>query len=343
MRLPRTCVAVSALASMTLATVPAGAPASAHPGGHGGHDDGVIVWSSRVSDGSEHLMIAEEGGGEARALTQPTPDIVDINAQVSPDGEWIAYEHNNPVTAEIRLVRPDGSDDHRINVPCDDPCAALAGPTWLSSERLAYSAISGPFTEWAASVLLWSARTDGTSLRRISPAGSEGVFEDEGARVSQDGRYLVLRRVRLSDGLSALFRMDRDRHLLQRLTPWRLRAEVYDLSTAAHGPTSDLIVFESYGRGTSEESFVDLATVPADCPSARACAKALVWLTDNEPTGRRNANPQWSPDGRSLVFTDRPSFEDPNADIWTMRYGGHRPEQVSTYPGFDYRPAWGVS
>jgi len=285
-------------------------------------------------------MIARSDGKDARPLTAPSADVVDINAQVSPDGEWIAYEHNDLDSAEVRLVRPDGTDDHALPAPCADPCAAIALPTWLSADRLAYSAVSGPFTEWAASVVLWSIRTDGTQVRRISPAGSEGVFEDQAARLSGDGTYLVFLRVRIADGTSALVRMDRGG--LHRLTPWELRADVYDLSTAAHGPTEDLIVFESYGRGTAEDSFVDLATVPADCGSPEECERAIVWLTDNASTGRRNANPQWSPDGRSLVFTDRSSFQEPNAEIWTMRYGGHQRRQVSTYAGFDYRPAWGV-
>ncbi|HSD00837.1 MAG TPA: hypothetical protein VLB81_00585 [Gaiellales bacterium] len=338
MRTVRTLI-FSAAASAALVILPPAATAGQRDHGNGGHD-GVVVWTSRAAPGSEHLMIARPDGGDARPLTAPSPDVVDLNAQVSPDGEWIAYERSYPESTEVRLVRPDGSDDHPLDAPCIDPCVALALPTWLSADRLAYSAISGPFTEWAASVVLWTIRTDGTQLRRLSPAGSEGVFEDEGARLSADGSFLVLRRVRISDGTSALFRLDG--RGLHRLTPWELRAEIYDLSTAAHGPTADLVVFESYARGTAEDSFVDLATVPADCRGPRDCARAIVWLTDNGSTGRRNANPQWSPDGRSLVFTDRSSFTEPNAEIWTMRYGGHHRQQVSTYPGFDYRPAWGV-
>lgn len=72
-----------------------------------------------------------------------------------------------------------------------------------------------------------------------------------------------------------------------------------------------------------------------------ACTKQITWLTDNADSGRRNANPEWSPDGSSIVFTDRPSIDDQNAEIWTMRYGGTDRNKISTSTNFDYRPAWG--
>ena len=67
----------------------------------------------------------------------------------------------------------------------------------------------------------------------------------------------------------------------------------------------------------------------------------MVWLTDNAATGRRNANPHWSPDGRNIVFTDRAGIDTEDVEIWTMRYGGADRRQISTSPRFDYRPDWG--
>ena len=330
-------------AGLTLVLACGGLLAAAAPPAAGSTHAEVIIWTSRAATGSEHLMIADERGGDARPLTPATPDQVELDAQVSPDGRWVAYERDVADTAEVRLIRPDGTRDHAVDIACVDPCVAVVSPTWLSRRRLAYSIVNGPFTDAGpASVVLWSARLDGTGARRMSAAGIEGIFEESNARVSRDGTYLVFKRFRSADAASALFRTDpRGRHL-QRLTPWAYRAEVFDLSTASHGPTRDLIVFESYGRGTAEDTFVDLATVPATCHTARRCRSQLVWLTDNESTGRRNANPQWSPDGRSLVFTDRSSFDEPNAEIWAARFDGTDRRQISSYEGFDYRPTWGV-
>ena len=322
-------------------------PAASAGTGHGAPSaDGVIVWTNRADDGSEHLMIARADGSHARALTPSIPDNFDIDAQVSPDGRWIAYEHDTPVDASIHLVRPNSKQDHVVDVGCVDPCVAAVSPTWLSSTRLAFSLVSGPFddeTGNAASAVLWSARVDGTDVRRLSEPGIDGVYEDGYLRVSRDRSFLTFMRRSNADGRSALFRVAPDGSDLRQLTPWDISAEVNDLSTAKRGPTKDLIVFESYGRGDPDATFADIATVPATCRSLEACTAKIHWLTDNGATGRRNANPQWSPDGSSLVFTNRSSIDEPNADIWTMRYGGYQRRQISTSPNFDYRPAWGTS
>ena len=80
---------------------------------------------------------------------------------------------------------------------------------------------------------------------------------------------------------------------------------------------------------------------PASRKFVSDCVAKIRWLTDNGATGRRNANPQWSPDGSSLVFTDRSSIDDPNPDIWTMRYNGTQRRKISTSANFNYRPTWG--
>jgi Tol biopolymer transport system component len=175
----------------------------------------------------------------------------------------------------------------------------------------------------------------------MSPAGIDGSYEEYYARTSRDGSYVTFDRVRNADGTRALFRSAPDGSSTRQLTPWRISAEVDDLSTAAQGPTKDLIVFESYGRGDPDATFVDIATVPATCHPLSDCVTKIRWLTDNGATGRRNANPQWSPDGSSLVFTDRSGIDNPNAEIWTMRYDGGPRTKISTSTNFDYRPTWG--
>jgi Tol biopolymer transport system component len=305
---------------------------------------GVIVWTTQPGDGSEHLMIAPADGRSSRELTPARPGIVDVDARISADGKWVVFERDDPTSASIHLIRPDGTHDHEIKLGCVDPGVAVGAPTWLSNQRVAYIKVSGPFdpqTGNAASAVLWSARTDGSSIRRLSPAGIDGVYEDARAAVSRDHSYIAFTRTRDSDHASAIFRMAADGSDLRQLTPWDLAPDVFGLSQARHGPTADLIVFESYGRGNPAATFVDLATVPATCTPLTDCASKIHWITDNATTGRRNANPQWSPDGSSLVFTNRSGIDNPNADIWTMRYGGITRTQISTSTNFDYRPAWG--
>ena len=84
--------------------------------------------------------------------------------------------------------------------------------------------------------------------------------------------------------------------------------------------------------------------VPATCTSLADCTSKIVWMTDNGATGRRTSNPQWSPDGSSLVFADRSSIDNPDAEVWTMRFGGTEADRrnISNSTNFDFRPAWGI-
>ena len=312
---------------------------------HHSETQGVIVWTHRAAPGSEHLMVARADGSHPRPLTAPTPQTTDFDAQVSPDGRWVAFERDTPDTATIHLVHPDGTGDRAVDVGCVDPCVAALSPTWLSSREIAFTLIKGPFdptTDSAASAVLWSSRLDGSHLRRLSAPGIDGTFEDYYLRVSSDGSYVTFRRLANAAGKAAIFRMDRDGGDLHQLTPYAINAEVNDLSTAENGPTKDLVVFESFGRGDPVATFGDLATVPTTCTSLADCTARIRWLTDNGATGRRNANPQWSPDGRSIVFTDRPSIDVEDANIFTMRWNGTHRQQISTSLEFDYRPTWGV-
>ena len=191
----------------------------------------------------------------------------------------------------------------------------------------------------AASAVIWSSRIDGSDVRRLSQPGIDGTFEDSYLRISADRSYLTFQRIRNADGQTALFRMSPAGRHVRQLTPWRHRT-----CTTCRQPEADgrrTCWCSTPGRNDPDNTFVDLATVPATCTSLPDCTSKIRWLTDNQATGRRNANPQWSPDGKNLVFTDRPSVNDQNADIYTMRYFGGDRRKISTSPDFDYRPAWG--
>ena len=233
---------VSVVAALALANPVTASATNTRPS-----TDGVIVWSNRATDGSEHLLIARADGSHQRDLTTPAPDTRDADAQISPNGRWIAYQHNQGETETIHLVRPDGGDDHLVDVGCVDPCVAAASPTWLSNSRIAFTMVSGPFDEETgapASVALYTARIDGSHVHRLSEPSIDGVYEDVYLRVAPDHRYLTFLRRRIADETSALFRVAPDGSHLRQLTPYNLGINVNDLSTARHGPTKDLLVFD---------------------------------------------------------------------------------------------------
>ena len=349
-RLGRSRIGAAAVAAMAIAAALSVSPAAAADAGwhtRGPLTEGVIVWTHREDSGVEHLLIARADGTRQRVLTPAIEGNGDIEAQVSPDGRWVAYEHDMPGRDTIHLVRPNGQGDHLLDVGCVDPCGGTDAPTWLSDHRIAYHRAIGPLDDQdnAASAVLWAVNLDGSHSRRLSEPGIDGLFEDRYARLSADRSYLTFQRLRLADSSHALFRMNLDGSHLRQLTPWDINADLYDLSTARRGPTKDLIVFQSVGRGDQDATFADIGFLPATCATLVDCTSKIVWMTDNKASGRRTSNPQWSPDGSSLVFVDRPSVNDPNAEIWTMRFGGTEPERrnISQSVNFDYRPTWGAT
>ena len=239
-------------------------------------------------------------------------------------------------------MRRNGTQDHRLPVGCKDPCLGIGVPTWISNKRLFFQKVKGPIVDdTAAEALEWSVNIDGSHPFRMSDKRDAGKYEDSRAQLSPDGGFVTWTRVRLSDGKSTIMRVDVDGDDPAPILPWGLGVEVYDLSRATSGPTRGLVLFEAYGRGDPDATFVDLGTVPWMCNGVKQCRKKIDWLTDNEASGRRNANAHWSPDGSSYVFTDRVNIDTEDVQIWTARYGTDERTEISTSKRFDYRPDWG--
>jgi Tol biopolymer transport system component len=310
-----------------------------------------IVWSSVDPEGTQQrLVTAQPNGHDRHWLTDPAPHTQDIDAQFSPDGTRVAFERdlNDGETSQVVLIGADGKHERVLDLGCVDPCLVDISPTWFpGGRRIVFSRVSGPIVgPNAASVLLWSADTDGSGGRRVSQPGIEGTYEDSYARYSPDGRYIVFTRLRLNPDNMAVFRMDADGTHVRQLTPWSLNADLADLSPATSGPTKDLIAFETYGHGeTPEGKTQNIATVPSTCTSLSACGARTRYLTHLQGGPRASFNPAWSPSGRRIAYTEFRG-EDANhpcciGDIYTMRLDGSHRKPVSTSPRFEFRPDWG--
>ena len=304
--------------------------------------DGRIVWTSRAADGRESLLIANADGTDQRALTRAGKGEYHLDAQFSPNGKWIAYEAGNEDGFEVRLVKPNGKQDHRLPVGCKDPCVGVGIPTWISNKRLFFQKVKGPFVDDVpAEASQWSVDIDGGRPFRLTEKGDLAKYMDSRAQVTPDGAFVLWTRVRLSDFKATVMRVDVDGDDPAPILPWGLGVEVFDVSHATSGPTRGLVLFEAYGRGDPDATFVDLGAVPWLCNGVKQCRKKIDWLTNNKASGRRNANPHWSPDGRDYVFTDRESIDTEDVQIWTTEYGTDERREISTSQRFDYRPDWG--
>ena len=199
-----------AVAAALLAPLAAPAPAAvAEPPS----TDGLVVWDHpRGRWTCASLRIANAAGTAERALTHAGKGERHIGAQFSPNGKWIAYEVDKGASSEVRLVRPDGSDDHRLPLGCKSPCLGVQGPTWASKKVLFVTRVIGPVVDGhPAESLLWAVRIDGSSKVRTSLATAAGKYEDSDAHVSRGGFFVTWTRERVSDGRSTIVRRGRGR------------------------------------------------------------------------------------------------------------------------------------
>jgi Tol biopolymer transport system component len=334
------------IAAATLTTLASAVPA--HATAHG--SSGRIVWT-QITDGTgttARLVSARPDGSGLRTLTHPKAKQFDIDADVSPDGSRVLFERDLPSSSVLGMVGASGRGEHTVPVPCTGQCNGPQAPGWTADgRRIVFTLVIGPFNlvnTSAHSAVLYTARPDGSDVRRLSQPGIDGVYEDYHARYAPDGSYLIFVRVRNKDIKSAVFRMRPDGTDVRQLTPWSLDADVPDLSQASYGPTRGLVAFETYGQGAPKGAEQDIATVPASCPSLAACTRQIRYVTHNGAGPHDSFNPSWSPDGRRIAYTEAqfPAGKPAIGDIWTIRPDGRGRQQVSHSSLFEFRPDWGV-
>src|SRR5688572_13613232 len=268
----RTPVIVAAL----LALLAPASSAAAEPS-----TDGRIVWTIRAADGRESLVIANADGTEQRPLTHAGKGEYHVDAQFSPNGKWIAYEAGGEDGFEVRLVKPNGEQDHRLPVGCKDPCLGIGTPTWISNKRLFFVKVKGPdIDDVPAEASQWSVDIDGGRPFRLTEKRDLAKYMDSRAQLTPDGAFVLWTRVRVSDFKATVMRVDVDGDDPAPILPWGLGVEVFDVSHATSGQTQGLVLFEAYGRGAGEDTFVDLGTVPWLCNGVKQCRKKIDWLTD---------------------------------------------------------------
>lgn len=307
---------------------------------------------SRFKGNTRQLVVAQPNGNDLHALTHPKKNQFDIDAQFSPDGTQVAFERDiGNKDSQLRLVGSDGQNERVIDFGCVDPCAVDIQPTWTrAGDRLLFTRVVGPFDapgHSARSAVLHSAMLDGSDVKRISGPGIDGVYEDYYGRYAPDSSYLVATRIRNKPFNSAVFRMNVDGTGAVQLTPWKLDADLADLSPATDGATKDMVAFETYGHVMSsgpEGVSSNVATVPATCVSLSECREQIQHITHHHGGEAMAFNPTWSPDGRQIAYT---KFSGGDkccvGDIWRMRPDGSHKRPVSQSTLFEYRPDWGIA
>ncbi len=185
---------------------------------------------------------------------------------------------------------------------------------------------------------------NGHNLRRITTNNREDLpthVTEAFASWSPDGRYLAFHATHT--GAWNLYLLPIDEAQLQpapNLTPlvtesWDGIIQLTDTMGTEVGlswsPDGEHVAYYAAPQTN------DLRAVSFDIYTARVIDKQLVDIQQLTKRSGTNTNPQWSPDGRQLVFV---SNRDGDDDLYLMDADGGNIRQLTNHPATDYDPRW---
>jgi TolB protein len=227
--------------------------------------------------------------------------------------------------------------------------AAVAAGAMGPPAQSAFPGVNGrlAFTLSGGDAQIYTVRTDGTGLRRLSP---RAMHDTVAPSWSADGRWVAF----VARG--AVWRMKSDGATVVRVTP----KGMVDPETPGFSPGGGKVVFAARTARSNYDIYVSrldgkglkrltrsplIDEHPSWSPDgrriaftrAKAAPNIEVWIMNADGTHQRKlglgGDPDWSPDGRSIAFAR-------GLDLWVMRADGSRPVQITHGPGMSAEPEW---
>jgi Tol biopolymer transport system component len=238
------------------------------------------------------LVINADGSGEAH--------VTDIQARApdwSPDGTRLVFE---AVDGGIYSVGADGSGLTELTLNG-------SGPRWSpdGSRITFFSNDTGNFDVYVMS-------SSGAGRERLT----SDPADDVSPAWSPDGTRIAF--VSERDGNADLYVVDPDDSHERRLTTSSAPDEAF-----AWAPGGDRIAYVSYRHGAEPENIgigdAEVFVVDARTGETRNLSRNPAW----------DGDPDWSPDGRRIVFTRRTD----HAEIYVMRADGSGQRMLAGFPG----------
>jgi Tol biopolymer transport system component len=258
---------------------------------------------------------------------------------VQPGEPWIVYNGGTDGPARIRLVRPDGTDDHTLvpDLIPEDPLGWQQHPDWShDGTRIAFGAEQDDGTQD-----IWVANADGTGVVELYDCASPCGWADHPAWSPDDRTIAIMTATRVGDvdSTSAL-------ELIDVLTGSRRTVlSAPDLAwfyVPRWSPEGDRIVVEA----------TRFATARFDEERAMAGTVGIIDLKQDVPTFDSllpwesfAAYPDWSPGGTRIVFSLPAPADDHDgpADLSILDLGTGTTMQLTHFAeggGWAIQPSW---
>ena len=253
-------------------------------------------------------------GTPAQQRVPPDPDAMAPADLILFDSRTTAGSEN------IFVIRPDGSGVRQLTSAVRGSALSYARMSSCSSDRRrivfegydeeGYRADRGD---------IYAIDADGTNLTRIDCPDDGGCRQP---RWSPDNKHILFVVGRVREAESAIFVMRADGRNPRQLSPWGM--------WGTWSPDGGQIAFSSLGKAGrwQEGDPIDLFVMNADGSNTRR-------LTEQQGV---NQDPDWSPDGRTLVFDS--TRDGGNFEIYTMELDTSRVRRLTDHPAADARPAF---
>lgn len=222
---------------------------------------------------------------QSEKLTRPvkltSTGFVTTHPAWSPNDEWIAYTHGGPGRGGLRLVSPEGENDHEIANG-----AGVSFPTWSNNSRfLVYRKIDYNSSHNIHSDL-YLYDVERNSERRLT-TGARAYF----ARFSPDGTSIYFAKNHGRDGSTALAKLDLETDEISIIYEFDSGDET--LHSFSLSPDGDQIALALTKRG----GYQDLYLMPIR-------GGALTPITQNKD---QVSDPTWTADGEYILFSADPN------------------------------------
>lgn len=257
---------------------------------------GVAIWvggALRDETGAQ-TPSPSQSSSEAPSIAPSTlpsdevqfPPTADLAPAWSSDAQWIAFERQENGTSSIFLVRPDGTDLHRLSDG--------GRPTWSPDGAW----IAFEFQPAGEKVAIFRIRTDGSDLQRLT----DGVADEGNPAWSPDGSTIAYQSERDccdgSSGTHGIWLMNADGSNQQRRTDVVGGADV----DPAWSPDGRKIAFSS----TRDAELVGRGPTPMTIWTIDVASGDLQRISQMDGV---NAAPTWSADGSVLAWWEVTSGE----------------------------------
>ena len=276
--------------------------------------DGRLALFRLAKEGIQ-LVTASEDGSRFDLVAQFTPTTYYLYPRWSPDGKWIAFQRGDTIRFDIFVAPANRGEPRQLT----HDNTMISGFAWLpDSTGIIYSSSRGGTMPYLPTLGLWEVRLSDGRVRQVISGETSYMNPD----ISKSGAILASR--------------------------MKLQTDIWKFPV--DGPPT-----ENVRRAVRVTRQTGQVLTPTASPDGKEVAflsdsggHANLWVVNTENGGLRQITqerdpsvalgvPQWSPDGRTIVFVSSRGNPGLKFGLWLVDSDGSNLRRVAT-PGLG--PAW---